>query len=316
VSDILSYQQLRLKLKWVHFYQNLRGGRSAAQWAQSLGKRTRRTLLEGSLRRGYQRRAELHRPLLPQVSADARKILDSVEETGVHVAPIASLDFPHTDEILDSANILLPELARTPTPPGGFTALLDRSHLTTHPQLFLWGLNDKLLDIVENYMGVPVGYAGVNLSRSVTNDIQRGTRMWHFDPPDHRMLRIIIYLNDVDQDNGPFQYIPKGPSARARQVLSYSNEAVPDDIMCKVTRPEDCKTCLGPRGTAIFVDPANVFHRAKVPNGRERLAIFYTHHSTKPLNESYLRKPCAPEILASLEDKLNERQRACVFWRD
>lgn len=314
-SRMLRNHRLRLYLKWAHFKRALSSGRSASQWVWSIRNRTRRTLLEASLRRSYERRVERHRLHLPMVNADARAILNAVETEGVHVAPLGLLNVPRTNELLQSASLLLPKLARRPVPPGGFDVHMNQTYLKEFPQLFLWGLNEKLLDMVENYLGVPVGYWGVNLTRSIANDIQHGTRMWHLDPPDHRLFRIIIYLSDVDHDSGPFDYISRQQSGRVRRSLRYSNENVPDSIMRKVTETDHWKSCIGPRGTTIFVDPANVFHRAKVPKSRERIAIFYSYHSTSPLHERYLPQGFSPDLLACMEDKLTERQRDCVFWR-
>lgn len=306
----------RLSLKWAHFKKLLSSGRTASQWVSGIRNRAKRTLLGASLRRSYERRVKRHRPHLPMVSADVRAILDAVETEGVHIASVGSLNVPRTDELLQSASSLLPKLARSPATPRDFVVHLDRAYFKEFPQLFLWGLNDKVLDMVENYLGVPVGYNGVNVTRTITNDIQHSTRMWHLDSPDHRLFRIIIYLNDVDHDNGPFEYIPRQQSGRVRRSLRYSNESVPDSIMRKVTQADDWKSCVGPRGTAIFVDTANVFHRGKVPKSRGRIAIFYLYHSTRLLHECYLPPGLSPDFLASIEDKLTERQRACVFWRN
>lgn len=312
---MLKVQRLSLSLKWAHLSHILSSGRTASQWAWRIRLRAKRTLLGAFLRRSYERRVKRHRPHLPIISADARAILDAVETEGVHIAPPGSLDAPGTDDLLQSASLLLPKLARSPaTRPDDHFVQLDQAYLKEFPQLFLWGLNDKLLNMIENYLGVPVGYHGVSVSRSIANDIQDGTRMWHLDLQDSRVFSIIIYLNEVGHDNGPFEYIPRQQSEKVRRSLRYSSEKVPDSIMRKVTQADHWKSCVGPHGTAIFIDPANVFHRGKVPKSRGRMAIFYLYHSTRPIKKT--RRLHDDDFLASTEDKLTERQRACVFWRN
>ena len=290
--------------------------RSVAQWLSSARNRARRTLLEPSLRRAYERRAKRHSPNLPLLSAEAQAVLDAVETAGVHTGSVASLNVPGTEELLQSASALLPALAQSPaTRPGGFMVQTDQAYFKEFPQLFLWGLNEKVLDLVENYLGVPVGFDGVNINRSIANGMQHGTRLWHLDQQDHRMFRIIIYLNDVDSDNAAFEYIPRQHSEKVRRYLKYSNEMVSDAIMREVAPGDHRQSCVGPRGTAIFADPANVFHRSKVPKSRERFAIFFSYHSAKPMHERYLQPGFLPDSLAGIEDYLTERQRACIFWR-
>jgi len=305
----------RFRLKWAHFEKSLRE-RSTAHLAMSARNRVRRILLEPSLRRAYERRAKRHRPSLPVLSADMQVVLDAIAVEGVYVGPVGSLNIPGTDEIIRIASALAPKLAKSPpTRPSKFMVHADRADLQMWPEFFLWGLDDKLLDLVENHLGVPVGFNNVNVNRSIANDVQEGTRLWHLDSADHRMFRIIIYLNDVDSDNAAFEYISRKRSNMVRRALNYSNESVSDGIMRNMVPDDHWTACVGPRGTMIIADPANVFHRSKVPQGQERFALFYSYQSAEPMHERYMDQWISPEFFSSIENKLNSRQRACVFWR-
>lgn len=114
---MLSGQKLRLNLKWVHFYRNLRGSRSASKWVGSTRNRSRRTLFEAYLRRSYDRWVERHRSHLPVIIAVGRRILYSVESESFHTTLLGSLNIPGTNEPLKSASVLQLELARIPAPP-------------------------------------------------------------------------------------------------------------------------------------------------------------------------------------------------------
>jgi len=245
-----------------------------------------------------------------------QKIVDDIKIEGVHISSVESLNIPGTCDVLRSASALMPELAKSPpTARSGFMVQTESGYFKDHPELYLWGVDDTVLDIAENYLGVPVGFDGIHINRSIANGLHKGTRMWHLDQQDHRMLRVIIYLNDIDDDSAAFQYLPKQHSERVRQSLSYSNELLSDTIMRSVVAEDQWKSCVGPRGTVIFVDPANIFHRGKIPKDRERYAIFYSYHSDKPMHERYLWPGYSPDLSAGIRDGLNERQRACVFWR-
>jgi hypothetical protein len=311
---MLTLRRDHLDLKLAQLGHHLKR-RTARQWIESARNRSKRTLFDQILRRSYRQLAKRHRADLPSLPAAARPILSDVETEGVHIASAGSLNLPFTDEIIQSATSLLPGLTQSPaTLPGGFRVFADHACLNTFPRLFLWGLNDTVLDLVENYLGVPVGYHSVDVIRSINNGLSHGPRMWHIDGEDHRTFRIIIYLNDVDRDSGPFEYIPRPISDAARRALKYSQEYVPESIMSNFVDVDHWKACTGQRGTVIFADPANVFHRGKVPKNQERFAIFYSYHSAKPMYPCYLPPGFSPEFLASMEGQLSERQRACVFW--
>ena len=313
---MLTEQRLHFGLKLSQLTFHLKR-RSARQWVHSIRNRAGRTVFDSTLRRSYERRAKRHSPYLPSVAASERAILQDIEREGIHIGSAGSLDIPFTDEIIRSATALLPKLVRSPaTKTGGFRVYADQASLKEFPQLFLWGLNDTVLHMAENYLGVPVGYHNVSVIRSIKNSLDHGARMWHIDGGDHRLFQIIIYLNEVDHDNGPFEYIPRPISEKARKSLRYSLEYVPDGIMRNVVSTKFWKPCVGPRGTMIFADPANVFHRSKTPNRQERYAITYSYHSAEPMYPRYLTPGFSPDFLASMEDRLSERQRTSVFWRN
>ena len=242
-------------------------------------------------------------------------MLHAVETEGVHIGALKSLDIPNTEEILRKAKSLIPRLAQGDAKQrGSFTVQTDEAFFEAFPELFLWGLDDKVLDMVENYLGVPVGYNGVKINRSMANDVSSSTRMWHLDPQDHRMFRIIIYLSDTDHDDGPYEYISRRQTDNLRRTLNYSNEHIPDSIMRKAAPVDQWKSCVGSDGTAILTDTCNVFHRGGTPKARERYAIFYTYYSAEPMHERYLNPGFSQQYLTHINDLLSERQRASLLW--
>ena len=65
------------------------------------------------------------------------------------------------------------------------------------PALIEFGLEERLLDIIEAYLGVPVGFTTVHLRKDIGGGNQVGTRFWHLDTEDVRVIRMMVYLNDV-----------------------------------------------------------------------------------------------------------------------
>ena len=77
------------------------------------------------------------------------------------------------------------------------TASLEQ--LTSAPHLIEWGLEERLLALAQNYFGLPVAYRGLILRRDYADGKYIETRQWHRDSEDTRILKIIVYLNDVDE---------------------------------------------------------------------------------------------------------------------
>lgn len=183
-----------------------------------------------------------------------------------------------------------------------------------HREIFLWGLKSRLLDIVENYLGLPAAYHGIYLRRDLAINIVRKSRLWHTDKEDRRMLKIIVHLNDVDNSNGAFQYIAKDFSDRIYRQLNYNHEYVKEERMKRVIPPSEWISCNGKAGTVILVDSASVFHRGQIPQTTDRLSLFFDYTSDRPLRPYYCKSSLPIEVLLALSPKLTSRQKSCVFW--
>ncbi|HAX88785.1 MAG TPA: phytanoyl-CoA dioxygenase [Cyanobacteria bacterium UBA11370] len=190
----------------------------------------------------------------------------------------------------------------------------DSAQILSHPNIFLWGLEERLLNIVESYLGVPVAYRGVFFQRDLANGQNVSTRLWHKDPEDYRIVKILVYLNDVNENGGPFEYIPRylNPQPfRLRYQLFFS-----DSEMARLVPKSEWVSCTGTAETVIFFDPHNIFHRGKLPTGSDRFAIFFAYHSRKPIKvfRGHWKAPFSHDELLVLSRTLSQRQRECVFW--
>ena len=86
------------------------------------------------------------------------------------------------------------------------------------PHPLPWGLSDHLLDLAECHIGLPVRYLGMEVKRELVQSAagrnHEVVRRWHLDHEDRRILKVIVYLSDVDAGAGPFGYIHQAHSAR------------------------------------------------------------------------------------------------------
>jgi hypothetical protein len=251
---------------------------------------------------------------LPELVEGDRAVVERLQTEGTCITSLENLAIPSTPKMLDAANSILPELLTIPTKKNRAYSRANAEQLVQSPDLFLWGLEDRLLDILENYLGLPVAYHGVSFRRDVADGSQQGTRQWHIDIEDRRMAKIIVYLNNVGLENGPYEYISKSLTPPP-WVFKRNYGFIPDDVVEKAVPPSKWTACTGSAGTVVFTDTCGVFHRGRMPTQSERLAMFFTYTSRRPKHPEDCNSILSHEQLVEISKPLSDRQKECIFWR-
>ena len=174
-----------------------------------------------------------------------------------------------------------------------------------------WGLDERLLDIAENYISLPIHYLGVELKKEIPNGKSTGVRKWHLDTEDYRMVKIIVYLTDVDSESGPFEYLPRYKSSMVAASLQYKSGLIADDVLAKYVPNKDWHSCVGHRHTVMIIDPANILHRAKPALNRERRSITFHYISKHPIHNR-TNGLSISKSLQHLYPNLSQRQLDCL----
>jgi hypothetical protein len=173
-----------------------------------------------------------------------------------------------------AADRLCAELAAQPVEGAHFRDVPEDDRLLADPDPYLFTLSEPLLDFAESYIGLPVRYFGVSVKREIANAQLVGTRYFHKDPEDENVLKIIVYLNDVDVGTGPFQCLSAPDSAKVGKARGAELE--------RIVPPSNWVTCLGPRLTANVCDTARCLHRASPPVTTDRYSITFSYVSERP----------------------------------
>lgn len=98
----------------------------------------------------------------------------------------------------------------------------------------------------------------------------RDTQFWHCDPGSYRVLKTLIYLNDVDENGGPFEIIK---SSHTNKFDNWDIQTRHDhEKLQKIYDQNLFKKCLANAGDIIFAD-ATAFHRGNVPINKNRLIL-------------------------------------------
>lgn len=261
----------------------------------------------------YQKLVKMHIANLPLISATDQSIVETLNTEGVVITSLADLGISSSSKMFQTAENLMHEIPAMLTDSNNeFVVHATSQQIMAHPEIFLWGVEQRLINIVENYLSLPVAYHGAYFRRDIANQIEQKSRLWHIDKEDKKVLKIIVYLHDMDEDNGTFQYLPISETESVTQLLKYHHGYIQDQTMQQVISPANYKSCLGPAGTVVFAATGSIFHRGKLPVKSDRFAIFYDYTSRKHKLSFYSTSSLPQEDVALLAKNLSQKQRDCL----
>ena len=189
---------------------------------------------------------------------------------------IASARASAVDETTGKKTFLLEYLGRNP--------VLDPK--SVYARL---AVGTPLLRIANAYLGMYTRLRYYNIWHTfATQSKPRESQLWHRDREDLYILKVFIYLKDVDLGAGPFTYAPGTHRKGAvKQEPEYFLEGrvkrTEDDHMAAVLPRDRWKIANGPAGTIIFAD-TNGYHRGGLARTSDR--VMYTCMYTSKASES------------------------------
>lgn len=130
-----------------------------------------------------------------------------------------------------------------------------------------------------------------------------------------KVLKIIVYLHDINEDNGAFQYLPISFTSSVGRSLKYDHGYIQDPTMQKVISPSYYKSCLGSAGTVVFAATSSIFHWGKIPISSDRLSLFFDYTSRFQKQSFYGNLSLPNEDLILLFQNISEQQREYLFWQ-
>ncbi len=269
----------------------------------------------------YQKALNSHAAQFLDLDDNDKNIVKELERTGICITSLEALGLPHTANFLNDAQSITSALKDKAS-----LASCDRheihaskAQLLSHPAIFCWGLNERLLAIVERYLGLSVAYDGASCFLSPANGKEVGARAWHRDREDRRMVKICVYLSDVDEDSGPFQCLPPDLNSKVDHSIKYRYQPILDKEMQQFFPKAALKERIsfpGRSGTVIFVDTARFFHRGKPPTHRPRAAVFFSYFSRRPWHPFFCqRTPTTHQEACLLTQHLSAHEQSCVSWQ-
>jgi hypothetical protein len=149
------------------------------------------------------------------------------------------------------------------------------------------GLNRRLLDIANAYleMWAKLEYVDVWYTPPAGDGERRSSQRWHRDFNDRHLLKAFLYLGNVDEDSGPFEYVPRSaPGGELEHLWPWrplgDNYPPEDELTAKVA--DRSVTFAAPKGTLILCNTAG-FHRGGFARAKPRVLATVSYSSPASL---------------------------------
>lgn len=252
-----------------------------------------------------------------RLSAEQRRIVERLNQDGIALSSAHRLE--GAEEIFDELRRAVDELERA------HSASIDeaRSHAETQDlgrKTFLLqllgerpaldpssvyarlALHPQVLGIANEYFGMFTQVRYYNIWHTVTTlGEARESQLWHRDREDHLILKLFVYLSDIDEGAGPFTYAPgthlKG-SVMARPETFNENgvERWRDAEMARIVPEVKWIRATGPTGTFAFADTRGC-HKGGLARDRDRLVYVCLYTSpTSQAPELFIRPGKLPDF--------------------
>lgn len=152
------------------------------------------------------------------------------------------------------------------------------------------GLNPCFLRIANAYLKMHAKLRYYNVWKTFASAGRaRESQLWHFDREDNYILKVFLYLDDVDEGAGPFTYAPgthkkgKYRSIKPEYFLEGGVRRTTDEQMNSVYPRDKWVRAVGKKGTIIFADTRG-YHKGGEARTKDRL--MFTCMYTSPASES------------------------------
>ena len=150
-----------------------------------------------------------------------------------------------------------------------------------------FGVNPRLLDIANSYLGMwsKLEYVDVWYTPPAGEEERRSSQRWHRDFNDRHLLKAFLYLVDVDEQTGPFEYVPRSaPGGELDKLWPWrplGENYPPEDELAERIDGRSV-TFTAPKGTLIFCNTSG-FHRGGFASGKPRVLATFTWDSPASL---------------------------------
>lgn len=250
-----------------------------------------------------------------ELGAEQNRVLTELNKTGVSITSVSELleNNGWWDELKTSVNYLEDLLVNEIDSARGnshlvatnksfiFPLLSDCPILDPDSIFVRFPLQETILNIVNAYFGMYTKLRFYNVWHTFkTQGEPRRSQLWHRDPEDRYIIKVFVYLTDVDDGAGPFTYAagshPKGLLSKEAEYFFEPNRSAKrsnDTQLAAVIPPDRWIKASGPAGTIVFADTRG-YHKGGHARETDRVVYNCMFTSNASRVREVFRRPEAP----------------------
>ena len=217
-------------------------------------------------------------------NATEKRIVSELSKNGIAITSLEEF-FGNGDallkELLDFSRAQEKVAHKHPVKPYITDFFESAPHVSLKNPFFRLALDERVLNVAGRYLGMSPKLQEFELAEitQVPEGTEKmGSMRWHRDPHDRKLMKMFIYLFDVDNESGPFTYILGSnavntywgvfPPARPAGIYPPHGEVE------KRVDAKDIFPATGTAGAVVFADTAGLHGGGYVLKGARRMSTF------------------------------------------
>jgi hypothetical protein len=104
-----------------------------------------------------------------------------------------------------------------------------------------------------------------------------GSQLFHCDMNHARQLHLVVPIEEIDDQSGPFSFFPGDTTEKVLRQLNYRQGRLSDADVFRVVDPEKLLRANGPPGSAFFINPARCLHFGARASTKTRLMLILNY---------------------------------------
>jgi hypothetical protein len=203
---------------------------------------------------------------------------------------IKNSSLPFHEAFLKAGEKIFSKMIKTDVTHKAYMEMVNTvDDIENYPELLNFATSSELITIVAHYLKcIPVLREISFYISEPTEFDPTGSQLFHIDNEDNRVVRLIVPIEDITEEQGPFTFFPEKITDTAIKQLKYgtlkSTYRITDEQMYKYISKEDLITATCKRGDLVFADTSRCFHYGSRGQIKPRKLCMVNFHSDIPEN--------------------------------
>jgi len=205
-----------------------------------------------------------------------------------------SMSLPHLDRVLEDSDKIIAERSGVRQSASGayrsyFQDVWTAADAATYPSFIDFATSSDVLAVVSDYLKCIPAFttifpSGIRFVESnAAYDDQPNTphdsQLYHIDYYCLPNVYVLVLLRDTTFEHGPWTFLPRAASQKARTALRYWERGRPyrlsDEEVYSVAPRDEVIEFSYPRGTVLFIESSGCFHYGSRNSVKPRFQLMY-----------------------------------------